>query len=135
MKKVVLFALTAVLSFGFVGCVSSLERNWGLKEEGFGTISDLKVEVVKTADDTTRKYHVQLVYCGKTSTSYVSHATFNRMHVGQVVKLKLLLAITRDEKGEWGDKYCVAAYNWWIPNDGSGVWIVEFNEPTEHRLK
>lgn len=135
MRKFALFALVAALSFGLVGCVSSLERNWGLKEMGVGTISDLKVEVVKTADDTTRKYLVQISYCGRTGTSYVSRQAFDQLYVGQVVELRLRVAITRNVKDERGDRFCIATYGWVVPLSGIGEWIASFNEPTEHQLK
>ncbi len=140
MKKVELLGLMAVVVLVFTGCASSLEKNWGLTEDGKGVISDLKIEIEKTAvapnvDGVVRKYEVTLYYCGKTAKSYVSREAFERYYVGQVVELKLLVAITKDKKDEKGDRFCIATYTWLVPYDGSGVWVTSFNEPTERRLK
>lgn len=127
MKKVALFALVAVVAFGFVGCASSLERNWGLKEEGSGYISDMKVEKNEVGESS---YYVKIRYCGQEATVRVTPRTYDKVWIGEGVYLRLLVAAYRNEKSESGDRSCEATYTWWA-TDGSldQALFVEFKMP------
>ncbi|TSC82617.1 MAG: hypothetical protein G01um101419_535 [Parcubacteria group bacterium Gr01-1014_19] len=97
--------LIAVLSFGFVGCVSSFERNWGLKEEGLGHISDMKTEKNETGESL---YYAKIWYCAKEITVPVTHRTYEKLWIGQNVYLKFF---PDDGSRE-------ITYSWWA-TDGS----------------
>lgn len=126
MKNPVLLALIAALSFVFVGC-SSLERSWGLKEEGLGYISEVKVEEDVHGDSC---YYAKIRYCGKESTVLVNRYTYDKLWIDKKVYLKLLAEADRDEEGESGNRVYVATYSWWV-TDGSldRALLVEFKMP------
>ncbi len=111
-----LFGLVLIMVvLGFVGCASSLERNWGLKEEGTGYVSDMKTE---KKDDGSAVYSVKIRYCRKESTVPVSWRTYDKLWLGKVVYLKLFAATYRNEEGNSGDGSCEVIYAWWA-TDGS----------------
>lgn len=125
MRKFALSVLVAVVSFGFVGCASSLERNWGLKEEGLGYISDMKVEKDKHGDPI---YYAKIRYCGKEGTILVTRNTYDKLWLEKKVYLKLIAEANRDEAS--GERIHVATYSWWL-TDGSldRALLVEFKMP------
>ncbi len=126
MRKYALFGLIAVLSFGFVGCASSLEKNWGLKEEGDGYVSCLEVEL---GDRDREPWCVTVVYCGKQGKARVSLEVYEKLVVGHSVKLKLACAIMKNESDVKGERFCDATYWWWTPNVTDEYRIITFRMP------
>lgn len=127
MRKYALFALVAVLSFGFVGCASPLERDWGMKEEGDGYVSGLTIE---NGEFGREPYCVTIVYCGKEGKARVSEEIYRKLVAGHAVKLKLACAITKNESDAKGERFCDATYWWWVPNvTNDGYRIITFELP------
>lgn len=127
MKKVAMLALVAVLSFGFVGCASSLEKDWGLKEEGEGSVSRLAID---NGDPGREPWCVIIVYCGKEAQARVSYEMYRKLTPGQNVKLKLACAITKDETDKKGERFCDATYRWSTPDVAADEYrIITFRLP------
>ena len=125
MRKFALLVFIAALSFGFAGCVSSLERNWGLREEGAGYVSDVWAEKDKHDDSV---YYAKIRYCGREGTVCVNRYTYDKLWLDKKVYLKLIAEADRDEEG--GSRVYVATYSWWV-TDGSldRALLVEFKMP------
>lgn len=126
MRKIALFAFVAIMSLGFVGCASSLERDWGLKEEGDGYVSGLDVDIT---DRDREPWCVTIVYCGKEGKARVSGEIYEKLVVGHGVKLKLACAITKNESDAKGSRFCDATYWWWVPEVTDGYRIITFRMP------
>ncbi|TSC82615.1 MAG: hypothetical protein G01um101419_533 [Parcubacteria group bacterium Gr01-1014_19] len=125
-KKLALFALVAVLSSGFVGCASSLESDWGLQEEGDGHVSRLEIDIQDLARGA---YCVTIVYCDKEATTRVSGTVYERLVVGQSVKLRLASVIMKNESDVKGERFCDATYWWQVPGVTDGGRIITFRLP------
>ena len=126
MRKFVPLVFVVALSFSFAGCVSSLEKNWGLKEEGDGYVSQLMIDNGEVGREA---YCATIVYCGKEANARVSGEIYEKLVVGRGVKLKLASAMTRNENDANGERFCDATYWWWIPEVTDGYRLVTFRLP------
>lgn len=127
MRKFALLGLIILLSFGFVGCASLLEKDWGLKEEGEGFVSRLAIE---NGDPGREPWCVIIVYCGKETQARVSYEIYRSLAPGHVVKLKLACAIIKNESDAKGERFCDATYWWWTPDVAADEYrIITFRLP------
>ena len=110
-----MLGLVVAVAFVFSGCASSFEREFGLKEEGMGSISDIKTE---KKDGCRTDYLITIRYCGQETTTLVTWKTYDKLWLEKAVYLKLLPETYRDGKNASGDRSREVTYIWWA-TDGS----------------
>lgn len=89
MRKFAVLFVVAVLSFGFVGCASPVEKQWGMADEGIGYVQELEVEQDEYGDGGTT-CTIVISYNGRTSEPFHAYGdTLSCLEVGDKVKMRL----------------------------------------------